>query len=61
MKRKRKKTGSVGIKGICKLCNRKAYLQKHHIIPKSKWKGSTAVIYICPKCHLKIHQKEQKK
>ncbi len=60
MKRKRKKTGNVGIKGKCKLCGRKAYLQKHHIIKKSEWKRSRMVVYLCPKCHLRIHQKEQK-
>ena len=60
MKRKRKKTGNVGIKGKCMKCNRNTYLQKHHIISKSKWKNSKMVVYLCPNCHLRIHQKEEK-
>ncbi len=64
MKNKKKKGRKVrntgGIKGKCKLCGRKTFLQKHHIIKKSKWKKSKIGIYLCQKCHSNLHKKETK-
>ncbi len=65
MKNKKKKGRKVratgSIKGKCRSCGRNTFLQKHHIIKKSKWKKSKIVIYLCQKCHAGLHKKETEK
>jgi len=43
--------------GKCKKCNKKHWLEKHHVYPQSKFKGKGKTIYLCPNCHTDYHQK----
>jgi hypothetical protein len=43
--------------GKCRKCGKRAWLEKHHVYPKSKFKGQGKSIYLCPNCHTDYHQK----
>jgi hypothetical protein len=43
-------------KGICSKCKREEYLEEHHILPQSIFKGIGPTILLCPNCHTKYHQ-----
>lgn len=43
----------------CAMCGTDHFLQRHHVIPLSKGggKGFTNTIFVCVRCHRKIHGK----
>ena len=43
--------------GICRRCGKKHWLEKHHILPQSKFKDGKKIIYLCSNCHTDYHQK----
>lgn len=42
----------------CEICNQETYLDKHHIISRSKGgpNKSYNIAYLCPNCHRKVHR-----
>jgi len=45
----------------CERCNSMAFLEKHHVWPKSIFLGLGPVIELCPNCHREYHIKLGKK
>lgn len=38
-------------KGICPKCSKNKTLTKHHILPRTHFKGSSKIVYLCRTCH----------
>lgn len=45
------------IKDRCQKCNQYTWIEEHHILPKSVFKGAGEKYKLCSNCHTDYHQK----